>query len=86
MKLSTWMASGALLAATALPVGAANAGNPGPMSVTQSAPASTTTYCQFNSGPRAGVTVKLRGIPFAIGVACGDGNGSYGVSVPPPAK
>jgi hypothetical protein len=83
MKLSAWMAGGAFLVSAALPVAAAHAGNPGPMKVVQG---TTTTYCQFNSGPRAGVTVNLGGIPFEIGVACGDGNGSYGLSVPPPTS
>jgi hypothetical protein len=56
------------------------------MSSAQVAPGATTTYCQFNTGPRSGATVNLRGIPFAVGVACGDGKGSYGLSVPAPAN
>ncbi len=92
MRLSKWVTCGAVVAAAAVPFDAANAGNPGPMRLGSSAPAAamsaanTTTYCQFNTGPRTGVTVNLRGIPFAVGVACGDGNGSYGVSVPRPGK
>ena len=86
MKLSAWMACGAVMVATGVPVGVANAATPGPMSSAQVAPGATTTYCQFNTGPRSGATVNLRGIPFAVGVACGDGKGSYGLSVPAPAN
>ena len=86
MKLPTWTVCGGVLVCAALAAGPGRAANPGPMHSTSAQAGGGTTYCQFNSGPRAGTTVNLRGIPFAIGVACGDGNGSYGVSVPAPVR